>query len=315
VTKHLVLNADDLGIARSADLAIQRAFREGIVTSASLMANMAAFEHAVDQVVRRDPGLGIGLHLCLTSGKPVIEPARVPLLVDASGRFHRGFLGLFCLLRSRRRKEALAQVARELRAQAARLDACGIAIDHVDSHRHVHMIPGIFRVAAAVARRRNAFLRIPHETFRPAHRSPARLLRCLTSGGALKKLVLSRFARAARRAPGPIRTADSYYGVLDSGRITLPTLREILRSVPSGLTEINVHPGQAHAADETPRCSRLDLDFLRSPDRAAELAALVDPSLRAEVAGCGIVLARFRDVFPDAPLPRGSLRPPITLAR
>jgi predicted glycoside hydrolase/deacetylase ChbG (UPF0249 family) len=309
VTKHLVVNADDLGIASSANLAIRRAFREGIVTSASLMANMAAFQHAVDQVVRRSPDLGIGLHLCLTNGKPVLEPARVPLLVDASGCFHRRFLGLFRLLHSRRRKQALAQIARELRAQARRLDACGIAVDHVDSHQHVHMIPGIFRVAAAIARDRNAVLRISNEAFRAAHRSPARLLPCLFGGGVLKKLVLSRLARAVRRVPGPIRTADHYYGVLDGGKMTLPTLREILRSIPPGLTEINLHPGQADAADDIRLCSRLDRDFIRSPDRAAELAALLDPSLRGEVDGCGIVLVRFRDVLPGLRPPRepGSL--------
>ena len=101
VAKYVVVNADDLGITRSTNLAIRQAFREGIVTSASLMANMTAFQHALDHVVYQNPGLGIGIHLCLTSGKPVLPPAQVPLLVDRQGHFCRGFLGLYRLVRSR----------------------------------------------------------------------------------------------------------------------------------------------------------------------------------------------------------------------
>jgi predicted glycoside hydrolase/deacetylase ChbG (UPF0249 family) len=294
VAKYVVVNADDLGIARSTNLAIRRAFREGIVTSASLMANMTAFQHALDHVVYQNPGLGIGIHLCLTSGKPVLPPEQVPLLVDRQGHFCHGFLGLFRLLRGRRGREAATQIAAELDAQARQFDLCGIDVDHVDGHHHLQMIPGIFEIAAAIAIQRHAALRISDEHFRGSRR----WLRGLTNGGLIKKIILSRLSQQARRQPFDLVYADHYHGVLETGRITTRILWEILRSLPDGVTEINCHPGLDDALDRTVVCSLADRRSLASRTRSAELAALLDPSFHGDLLGDGITLARFRDILP-----------------
>jgi predicted glycoside hydrolase/deacetylase ChbG (UPF0249 family) len=298
VAKYLVVNADDLGMARSTNFAIRRAFQGGVVSSASLMANMTAFQHAVDHVVHQRPGLGIGIHLCLTSGKPVLSPAQVPLLVDRRGEFCHGFLGLRCLLGSRRREAAVTQIAAELGAQAEKFNACGIHVDHVDGHHHVQMIPEIFAIAAALASARQAAIRIPDERFRSGHRSARRWLPCLANGGVIKKMVLSRLTQSVLAAEAKLLRADHYYGVLETGRITVEILREILDSVPDGITEINCHPGLAGPPDPAIICSRQDRRFLASPNRSRELAALVDPSFRGNLLDAGITLARFQDLLP-----------------
>jgi predicted glycoside hydrolase/deacetylase ChbG (UPF0249 family) len=296
VTKYLIVNADDLGISVSTNLAIGRAHGEGLATSASLMANMPAARHAVQRVVRPHPRLGIGVHLCLTSGRPVLDPGEVPLLVGPDGWFRHGFLGLLRLVCGGRRGDVLAQIERELTAQVERVDGLGVAIDHVDSHQHIHMIPAIFPLALGLARQRRAVLRLADEPPGLPERWPARLARSLASGGLLKWLVLSCMARTIRSRV-PLSGTVHYFGVLEAGRMTLGALRAVVRSLPEGVSEINVHPGSPAWLDEALEASPADRRFLRRPERAAELEALLAPALRAELDESGVRLVRFCDVL------------------
>src|SRR5688500_8967367 len=129
---HVVVNGDDLGIAYAVNAAIARAFREGILTSASLMANMPAFDDAVENVVAPNRGLGVGVHLVLTSGVCVSEPRHVPLLVDGSATFRHGFFGIRRLVYGLRASAAVTQIERELRAQYEKVLALGLRVDHLD---------------------------------------------------------------------------------------------------------------------------------------------------------------------------------------
>ncbi|MGO8751314.1 MAG: carbohydrate deacetylase [Thermoguttaceae bacterium] len=333
MARTLIVNADDLGICRSTNLAIAHAAREGIVTSASLMANMDAVGQVGNLSANTIPPdrprrLGLGVHLCLSSGRPLLGPRDVPLLVDGDGFFHRGFIGLFRLVHSRRADEALEQIERECAAQTERLESLGFELDHVDSHQHVHMIPQIFRIAAALATARGIVIRVADEPLFLPNREPAwvplpagpavwkagdkpprrpgeiHFLRRLASGGLLKKTLLSCCARWIRRSGGWPKDTAHYFGVLDTGRMSLPVLRSILRTLPEGVSEINLHPGSgefaptANGGDHRGNpCSRADQRFLRRPERAAELAAVLDPSLPAELRSLGIELASFRDAW------------------
>jgi predicted glycoside hydrolase/deacetylase ChbG (UPF0249 family) len=296
VPKYLIVNADDLGISVSTNLAIGRGHRRGMVTSASLMANMPALGHAAERILRPNPELGVGVHLCLTSGRPLLAPGEVPLLVGRDGSFAHGFPGLIRLLWGRRRAEALAQVEREWTAQAGRIDALGFPVDHVDSHQHVHMIPGLFALAVALARARQAVVRVADEPLGPLLRRPSHLVRALTGGGLLKKAILSCLAGTIRKQVSPAETAH-YFGVLDAGRMTIDVLRRIVRSLPEGISEVNLHPGSPAWLDEGLDCSPADRRFLRRPERIAELEATLDPGLLTDLLDAGIRLVRFRDVF------------------
>ena len=85
--KQLIVNADDFGLTLGVSKGIVDAHKEGIVSSTTLMANGAAFGTAVS-ISRRTPGLGIGVHLNLTTGKPVSPARSIPTLVDRDGRLH-----------------------------------------------------------------------------------------------------------------------------------------------------------------------------------------------------------------------------------
>lgn len=70
--KTLILNADDLGMTRGINDAIIRAHRQGILTSATLMATGLEFDDAVAKV-KTTPALGIGCHVVLTGGVAVTQ--------------------------------------------------------------------------------------------------------------------------------------------------------------------------------------------------------------------------------------------------
>ena len=322
MAKYLIVNADDLGISVAVNGAIRRAHSGGIVTSASLLVNMPASAHAVEEVIRPSPGLGVGVHLCLTSGGPVLAPAQVPLLADAvTGRFCRGFVGLWRLVRSKQREEALGQIGEEWAAQVQRAESLRIAIDHLDGHQHVQMIPELFELAVRLARERGLAIRVAGESFSVGSRGLLGWAARVANGGVLKNLVLRRFAKVNRRRWPDVPSTDHYFGALDTGRMTLGPLQRILRVLPEGISEITVHPGLADDQQQLPsfvpgegpegkgrrdrgpgplagplRCSRQDLRFLRRRQAVEEMSALVDPALRGILADRRIELVRFGDV-------------------
>lgn len=146
----LIVNADDLGYSEGVDRGIARAHREGIVTSATLMANTADPER-VAEVARGLSSLDIGVHLVLTSGRPLSHPERVPSLVDGEGSFtrDRGEAG-------RRTEEILL----EYRAQYARArEILGRVPTHLDTHHWLQSLPVAFDAFAALARETGAAAR------------------------------------------------------------------------------------------------------------------------------------------------------------
>lgn len=303
--KYLIVNADDLGLCVSTNIAVERAYREGQVTSVSLMAGMPALDDAAERLARAKPRPGLGIHLCLTSGRSVLPPAEVSLLVDSSGAFRHGFFGLAALLRSSWRREALAQIAAEFHAQAARIDALGMPVDHVDSHQHIHMLPDLFSLAVEEAHSRGAAIRISDERFRPSHGWPHHLARLSLDGGVLKKILLSHLAGNSRKEARGIYATDGYFGVLESGRMTVALLLDILDALPSGVSEVNMHPGMVTGKEPLSSCSRADQKFVRSPRRTAELEAVTHRALADRLSRLGIVTTTFGEAASLAGMPAG----------
>ena len=137
----LIVNADDFGMSRGITDGIILAHRYGFVTSTSLMANMPAAEYAVSRLAAA-PRLGVGVHLNITAGRPVLPARQVPTLVDTSGRFHAG------PAMSRRLWQWTAagnEIEAEFRAQIQWLKDRGVVPTHADSHQHMHIYPAAIR--------------------------------------------------------------------------------------------------------------------------------------------------------------------------
>ena len=138
-----IFNADDFGISPGVNQAIFKAHTEGVLNSTSIMINLKYAPQAIE-MSQQMPNLQIGLHANLTNEYSVLPPHRIPMLVDNTGKFCNGFVNL-ALLSVLHPKELKRQVKIEVGAQIEKALASGLKLTHLDSHRHVHMIPMIFK--------------------------------------------------------------------------------------------------------------------------------------------------------------------------
>lgn len=262
--KAVILHGDDFGLAPAINAGILEAHEHGCLTSASLSVAGPAAEEAA-AAARGFPELGIGLHLTLVEERPVSAPASIPSLLDGDGRF---FASGVAFARRWWAGRIRADEARcEIRAQLARVRDLGVSLTHLDSHDHVHVLPGLFEIvveemAGAGLRR----LRIPLET---GAAGPASWPRRAAGFG------LDLLARRAARIAGRQGLAypDRFLGFRGAGQIDTPSLVARLESVGPGITEIALHPA---AGSGPPRA-----DFARwGYCWDAELAALLAPEVR-----------------------------------
>lgn len=283
--KQLIITGDDFGYSRTMNEGIISAFREGFLTSASLMPCGFAFEQAVG-MARRTPGLSVGVHLCLLQARGVLSHAEIPSLTDADGNLHSNpflfGLKLFLVPGIRR------QVERELRAQMAKFLATGLRPSHINTHMHLHAHPVVFPIIAQLGREHGVrFLRVPRENLYTHllidHRF---LLRKLVRGlffWALSIGLRGKIERAGFRHP------EAIYGLLQTGHMDENYLTQVLRQLEEGVTEIYFHPG----SDEDPILRRWQPDY----DHASETAALLSPRLMELFSQLGIRITRFEDVI------------------
>ena len=272
----LIVNADDFGIAEPVNRGIAEAHDRGVVTSASIMATGASFEHAV-ALARERPRLGIGVHLVLTEQRP-LAAAYVPTLVGPEGRFAAHAVELAG--RQLAARVSLREVKIELDAQIRRVRGAGLAVTHLDGHQHVHVLPGIARVVAELAAEHGI----------AAARYPAERVRSymLRDVGGIKRLAeQAGVALCAAAAPRQgLRRSDDFVGFYFGGRLDEANLKTVLDDLPAGRTiELMCHPGQADMHADGWRYAWAD-----------ELAALTSPRIRERLTARGVQLISYRDL-------------------
>ncbi len=284
----LIVNADDLGWSEGVNRGIATAHREGIVTSASLLASGAAFARAAE-LARSEVRLGIGVHLNLSDGPPVLPAGEVASLVNAEGTFFAGPGRLF--LRRLRGRLALGEAEREWDAQIRKVRDAGISPTHLDGHKHVHMLPGLFEMALRLAARHGiGAIRISLEDASLRawlaagdSRPSAMVMKQSLEAMGLSALAMNAAAQARR---AQIATADYFCGLAHTGALTAAGVASLLRNLPEGVTELMTHPGYA---DTDLRASRTRLQA----SREAEAAILTAPEMRNLVAKLGIRLLHY----------------------
>jgi predicted glycoside hydrolase/deacetylase ChbG (UPF0249 family) len=248
--RRLIVNADDFGLTEGVTRGILRASRDGLVTSATVLANLPP---ALDAEAVAT-GLGLGLHLNLTWGPPVSPAGTVPSLVGPDGRFVRD---LATLSQRARPDEVRREAEAQLEAFTRRF---GRAPTHIDSHHHVHRLPGVMEAVLDVV----VGARLP--------------LRSQDAG----------FREGLRRHGVP--TPDHFVGGDDPAPYwTLERLLDQLASLPLGLTELMCHPGHFDDALAYSRYGR---------PREVELQALCEPEARATVERLDIRLCHFGVLHP-----------------
>jgi hopanoid biosynthesis associated protein HpnK len=274
--KRLVVCADDFGRDVAVNEAVEQAHRDGILTVASLMVGEPAAADAVARA-KRLPTLGIGLHLVLADGAPILPASQVAALVGADGKFdpnmvRAGFRFYFS-------PAARRQLAAEIRAQFEAFSATGLPLDHVNGHKHIHVHPTVARLVIEIGREFGMrAVRLPYE--------PAAPLRGAVPGERHVAVRWSPVVSAVRRRLDRAGLArnDQVFGIAWSGAMTEERLLALLPHLPDGVSEIYGHPA----------CGATS--FVPGYRHAEELAALLSPRVRERIAALGLPLLRYADL-------------------
>ena len=242
----LILNADDFGLTAGVNRAIMELHALGVVTSATLMARAAACEEAIE-LACASPSLGVGCHVVLVDGEPVLSSRReVPHLADPiNGRFHRTLAGfLDDLLRhwlGGNQAAFSSDIQAETAAQIALLQSRGVRLTHIDTHKHTHMFPAVLRPVLRAARA--AGIRAVRNPFEPAwsvRATPgASLIR--RAEVSLLRVLEPAFRRIVQEEG--FTTTDGTIGVLATGSLDQCALSALLGDLPEGTWELVTHPG------------------------------------------------------------------------
>lgn len=236
----MVVSADDFGLTSGMNAGVMESVAAGCVSSVSLCVNGTAFEEAL-ALIRKNPGLDVGLHIVLVGERPVSAPERIKSLVDKEGNFHKD---AFTFLRRYLLGRINAQeIESEISAQFQKAGDAGLNISHVDSHQHLHMLPGILEIIIRMCERyRISFIRtarcpiVRHWRFAGKKKISVQL--------ALN--ILSALARNKINSCG-LRTVDVSSGTLYSGALNEERFLAFVSSFENGVAEIICHPALVDA--------------------------------------------------------------------
>ena len=289
--RRLIINADDFGYTRGVNRAISEAHTRGVVTSSTLMAKGVAFAEAA-QLAKTMPQLSIGCHVVLIDGEPALDSSKVSSLTEES-RFRDG-LKTFAVRTLAGRIDA-GEVAAEAGAQIRILQSAGIAVSHIDTHKHTHLFPQILRPILRAAKK--CGVRAVRNPFGP--RLPMR-----SSELFARPNLWTRFAevRILRSFAGKFHdavdregfvTTDGTLGIEVTGALDETLFRAIAKSIPDGTWEFVCHPGY-NDADLQAAHTRL------RESRENELRVLTLPGARDLLAMEGVQLISYRDLLGQA---------------
>ncbi len=236
----LIVNADDFGLTRGINQAVSELHAAGVLPSATLMARGAAFEHAV-ATAKAHPALGVGCHVVLTDGMPVSPRETIPTLLGPDGQSFRPSLNSF-LLAVVRGQVKHEELEREIVAQIYKLQAAGVHVTHLDTHKHTHVLPPVARALLNAAERTGVpAVRNPFEEPWSFGLRQTRSLRMLSVAGT--HLFRSSFLHLPQLRSGAVHTTSGTVGISATGRLNAPTLNQILEHLPDGTWELCCHPG------------------------------------------------------------------------
>ena len=249
------MNADDFGLTSGVNRAIAELHAAGAVTSATLMARAEATDEAVE-IARSMPALGVGCHIVLVDGVPALPPDRIPSLIDRRTGQFRTTLSAF-LPRLLTGRIDPAEIEAEAAAQIALLKNRGLALTHIDTHKHTHMFPPVLRAVLRAARA--AGINKIRNPFEPSWASHATARASLMRVAELA--VLRRLRPASLRiiAEAGFATTDGTIAMAATGVLDAATLTSLIGRLAPGTWELVTHPGYNDA----------DLDRVRTRLRAS----------------------------------------------
>lgn len=284
IMKKVIINADDFGLHELVNNAIEKAHQNGVLSSATLLACGEAFESAVS-IAQKNVSLGVGVHLCLVGGlHPVSDACSVPSLLDPNtGKFYDNYL----LFTKKYFSGAVnvKEIALELEAQVLKIKNSDVDITHIDSHQHLHMLPGITEIAVDICKKYGLT------------KSRASKEGVFFTGGYpysygryVGKIALTCMSMRAKYylSKKEIKCPEYFYGMLAGGNMRKEYLLQILSCLPHGVSEIMVHPG----LDEKFLSEYFGFEY----NWQKEYEALISAEVKSMMIDSGIELISFKDL-------------------
>ena len=271
--KRLIINSDDYGRTPDISRGIRESHLKGVVTSTTCMMNIPTTAHDVAIAVQETPRLGLGVHLVLTMGKPILPPKAVPSIVDENGNHFRYDPFIQNLPRLN-----INEVKAEWRAQIeAFIRAAGRKPDHLDSHHHAsYFTPELFRGMLELAQEYNCPIRNPI-----AYGGDP------TAGMPNIAEPMSEHAPRLMKEFNAHSTDTMFVNFYDEGA-THEELLDILGKVEDGTAEIMCHPGYVDEA--------FSQESVYNFQRERELKILTDPAIKQAIESQGIELITFAEL-------------------
>jgi hopanoid biosynthesis associated protein HpnK len=281
--RRLIINADDFGLTSGVNRGILEGHEKGVVTSSTLMACGARFGEAA-ALAAQAPTLSVGCHVVLVDGSPVLRREQVSSLTVAGSesRFRESLITFAGLAAARRLDPG--QIEKEVTAQIRKLQAAGIAVSHLDSHKHTHMFPVVLR----------AMLRAAEKCGVRAIRNPFEPWVFAKVGSWKRQFqlrILQRYRATFRDelAGAGMVTPDGCIGIAATGGLTLAVFQSLIEQLPEGTWELVSHPGYVDA----------ELGGVKTRLRASrekELAILTSEGARESLRRARIELISYRDL-------------------
>lgn len=278
---YIIVNADDFGRHEDINAAVEQGLLQGCLRSATVMPGGRAFEGAVS-LARRYEELGLGVHFTLVDGRPILPAAEIPSLVTEQGCFypdHNAFLKQYL-----RGNINFDEVRRELSAQLRKVENTGVPISHVDSHQHMHTLPGIIDIVIDLTKQ--AGIR--------ALRTPCTPIFAGNFGG-LGQLIgrlglgtLARMAKYKAKKQGLV-TPEHFAGIVAGEAVSEAELLHVIRTMRDGTTEVMMHPGIHNGV--------LQQDSGWQHDFEEELRAITSPKVKQALAEANAVPVNFRHLY------------------
>lgn len=280
--RQLIVNADDFGLHELINQGIVESHAEGCITSTTIMAGGSAFEHAVE-LAKQHPKLGMGVHLTLVGASPVAR-ADIHTLLTRDGMLLPTYSEFI-------KRYIWGQVSREhidyeLRCQMQKVVGRGIQITHIDSHQHLHALPGMAQVIGGIAREFNVHrIRIPAEPLGFLGTGPSSFNRFLSRAALTGCSCLARhfYQRQGLDAP------QHFFGMLAGGAMSQAAIRHIIKNLPDGVSEIMVHPGKS--------TKELEQIFPWGYHWQQEMEALKSKEVMAEIREGNVQLINYRELI------------------
>ena len=297
--RYLIVTADDLCMTEGITEGIVEAYRNGIVTATSALINYPGARETLIRVNTENPGLPIGIHLNITTGRPVLPPEEIPSLVDRDGYFHHSdkiikHLG----------KISIDELRAEVNAQVDLFLSTGVPPDHINSENHMLALYTPFHeVIRELAREYDTPVR------NPVPESIHGNVKVKKGGGSSKALAtligyailhpFKSFKMMKHVGPNAFKEEEKHVinegipvtdWLIDSfyGNARIETFISILEQIPPGVSELTSHPGYASIEDPPPG---MDKNYIQ--ERELELKVLTSTEVKEKLIELNIKLVEF----------------------